>query len=223
MSAYMHMLDRGPGPDSISGEEDLVPISALEHYSYCPRQCALIHLEQTFDENVYTLRGQLLHERADAGESETLGTLRIERALPVWSATLGLVGKVDVVELRASGPYPVEYKHGAHAGRHADVQLCAQAMCLEEMTGQSVLAGAVYEFVKRRRREVTFTAELRARVRRTIDEVRALLRSNALPAPEAGARCRRCSLKDSCLPTMGSNRRKTRHLYSQVFSLGEKK
>ena len=92
-----------------------VPISAVEHFSYCPRQCALIHVEQTFDENLYTIRGQLLHEVVDAGMGESSHGVRVLRALPLWSERYGLIGKADVVELRSAGPYPIEYKSGRSA------------------------------------------------------------------------------------------------------------
>ena len=136
-------------------DADLVMVSALEHWSYCPRQCALIHVEQTFDENLYTLRGRMLHERVDVPEAEQREGVRIERALPLWSDRLGLVGKADVVEFHGDAPYPVEYKHGPrqHWG-HDDLQLCAQALCLEDMTGQPVPAGAIYHHSSRRRREL---------------------------------------------------------------------
>src|SRR5438552_3319316 len=113
-----------------------IMISALEHYSYCPRQCALIHQEQTFSENLYTLRGRAVHEQVDEPEAVVEKGVRVERALPLWSNRLGLVGKADVVEFRGETPYPVEYKHGPPREKeHDELQLCAQALCLEEMTG----------------------------------------------------------------------------------------
>src|SRR5262249_27908419 len=122
---------------SIINTSEPIMISALQHYSYCPRQCALIHIEQAFEENVYTLRGRAVHERVDQVESCRLGTIRIERSLPIYSERLGLTGKADVVEFDAEDiPYPVEYKHGPkRAKEHDDIQLAAQAVCLEEMTG----------------------------------------------------------------------------------------
>src|SRR2546430_686008 len=126
-------------------DSDLVLISALEHWSYCPRQCALIHVEQTFDENLYTLRGRNAHERVDQPEGELREGVRVERAVPLWSDRLGLVGKSDVVEFHGADPFPVEYKHGPRRKKeHDDLQLCAQALCLEEMTGRSVPRGAIY-------------------------------------------------------------------------------
>ena len=134
--------------------DDPIMISALEHWSYCPRQCALIHLEQTFDENLYTLRGRAVHKRVDEPVVEELVGMRIERALPLWFKALGLTGKADVVEFHGETPYPVEYKHGPHrVQEHDDLQLCAQALCLEEMTGRSVPRGAIYHHSSRKRRE----------------------------------------------------------------------
>src|SRR5574340_1559567 len=116
---------------------DPIPLSALQHYTYCPRQCALIHIEQAFEENVHTLRGRAVHERVDHPGFEERPNMQVERALPVWCERLGLVGKADVVEFLPDGtPYPVEYKHGSRQKIAAialcdDVQLCAQALCLE--------------------------------------------------------------------------------------------
>ena len=151
-------------------EEEIVLVSALEHYSYCPRQCALIHVEQVFDENLYTLRGRRAHERADEPSSVLEEDVRVERGLPLYSERLGLVGKADVVEFHAEGvPYPVEYKSGPRRQkRHDDIQLCAQAMCLEEMLDVEVERGAVYHYSSRRRREAVFDAELRSLTEETI-------------------------------------------------------
>src|SRR6266567_8319359 len=140
-----------------TSEEDIEPImiSALEHYSYCPRQCALIHIEQTFDENIYTLKGHIAHERVDQTITRNEEDMRIERAVPLWSRRLGLVGRADVVEFHGEAPFPVEYKVGPRRKwGHDDLQLCAQALCLEEMTGQEVRHGAIYYHGSRRRKEV---------------------------------------------------------------------
>ncbi len=199
-------------------DDDLVPISALEHYSYCPRQGALIHREQTFDENLYTLRGRAVHALVDEPGARQDRGVRVERALPLWSQELGLVGRADVVEFRDGVPYPVEYKSGAHSGRHADLQLCAQAMCLEEMLGVPVERGAVFEFARRKRREVLFTEELRQRVRQTVQEVRDALNRDPLPPVVADKRCPRCSLVDSCLPRVLASAARVRWHRSQLYS-----
>ncbi len=177
-------------------------ISALEHYSYCPRQCALIHVEQTFDENLYTLRGQAVHNRVDEVKTDYQEGIRIERALPLWSQHLGLIGKADVVEFHDEIPYPVEYKHGPRRKKeHDDLQLCAQAMCLEEMTGQAVPKGAIFHHSSRRRREVVFSQELRRLVTDTVQAVRDLLASKTTPPPVNDKRCTHCSLLESCMPS----------------------
>ena len=185
-------------------EEDqyLVPVSALQHYVYCPRQCALIHVEQIFEENLYTLRGRRAHEHVDEPGGEQVGQVRVERGLPIWSERLGLVGRADWVEFLPDGtPYPVEHKVGPRRARRADeIQLCAQAMCLEEMVGRQVPRGALYHHRSRRRREVLFDLRLRQEVEITTALVRALLRSGKLPPPAADRRCRDCSLVDRCMP-----------------------
>lgn len=189
---------------------DLVPLSALQHWCYCPRQCGLIHLEQVFDDNVHTLRGQAVHARADQPGVETAKGVRVERALPLWHDALGLIGKSDVVEFLAGGvPYPVEYKHGS---RHKaadiaacdDIQLAAQALCLESMTGKLVNEGALYYATSKRRRVVPITAQLRAEVGQTAQAIRQMLNSGKLPAPlndaQAARRCKACSLQERCQP-----------------------
>ena len=177
-------------------------LSALQHWSYCPRQCGLIHLEQAFEENVHTMRGNAAHERVDEPGYETFEGVREERALPVWSDTLGLIGKCDVVEFHPDGHiYPVEYKHGKKREKsHDDIQLAAQAMCLEEMTDKVITHGAIYHHGSRRRREVLITPELREIVKATVSAIRSMLDSGKLPPPANDARCKECSLKEICQP-----------------------
>jgi len=202
-------------------EDQIVLISALEHYSYCPRQCALIHVERIFDENVFTLRGRHAHERADQAHSALENGVRIERALPLWSDRLGLQGKGDVVEFHPDGRViPVEYKNGPRRERrHDDVQLCAQALCLEEMLGVAVERGAVYSLQTHRRREVAFHDDLRDETQDLIAAVRAM-QSSAGPLPPAlnDARCPRCSLLDACVPATVVAARHTR-LSQQLYTL----
>ncbi len=182
-------------------DEDRIMISALEHYSYCPRQCALIHLEDSYAENLYTLRGSRAHVRVDRPEGRHPGGVRVERALPLWSDRLGLVGRADVVEYHEGTPYPVEYKYGRKRPHdHAEVQLCAQALCLEEMTGKPVPAGALFFTESHRRREVEMAKELRRAVEQMVAEVRAMLAACHVPPPVNDARCRKCSLKQVCMP-----------------------
>jgi CRISPR-associated exonuclease Cas4 len=200
-------------------DDDLVLISALEHWSYCPRQCALIHVEQVWDENVYTLRGRIAHEKADVPDAETCDDVRIERAVPLWSDRLGLVGKADVVEFRDGVPFPVEYKHGPRRRwGHDDLQLCAQALCLEEMTGRAVPRGAVYHHGSRRRREVEFDAPLRGRVEEATAAVRRLLREGRLPPAVHDARCEHCSLRESCLPAVVAEPSRVRAARRALFT-----
>ena len=188
------------------GEEEIVLISALEHFSYCPRQFALIHVEQVFDENFYTLRGKRAHERAHAQEGATEKGVRVERGLSLFSERLGLVGKADVVEFHLEGtsegtPYPVEYKSGPRRrSRHDAVQLCAQAMCLEEMFDREVPRGAVYHYASRRRKEVVFDEGPRCLTEEIVRAVRGMVLASAVPPPVADARCLKCSLFDACMP-----------------------
>lgn len=188
-------------------DDDALPLSAMQHWAYCPRQCGLIHLEQAFDENLHTLRGRAVHAAVDKPGIETRAGLRIERALPLWSDSLGLVGKADVVEFEPDGtPYPVEYKRGSrHKGPDIaacdDLQLAAQAVCLEEMTGRAVHEGALYYATSRRRRVVAIDAGLRHAVVDSAQAVRAMLASGRLPPPTQDTRrCGGCSLRDRCQP-----------------------
>jgi CRISPR-associated exonuclease Cas4 len=182
-------------------DADLVMISALQHYSYCPRQCGLIHLDQAWEENLYTLRGRRVHEAVDVPGGETVAGARVERGLPLWSDRLGLVGKADVVEFRDRGVLPVEYKHGPRrASKHDELQLAAQALCLEEMFGVPVPRGAIYHHSSRRRREVSIGPALRAAVAEATAHVRAMVRSGRLPPAVNDSRCDKCSLRESCLP-----------------------
>lgn len=186
-----------------SGEpDDIIMISAIQHYSYCPRQCALIHVEQQFSSNVHTARGDAVHARVDEPGWETQPGARVERALPIWSDRLGLTGRCDAVEFRHDGSiYPMETKHGPRKAKvHDDLQLAAQAICLEEMTGKPVPRGAIYHHTSRRRREVVITDALRHQVEEITVAVRALLASGRLPPPANDARCKECSLKDICQP-----------------------
>ena len=200
--------------------EDYVLLSMLEHYSYCPRQCALIHREQTYDENVYTLRGNAVHERVDQSGIATVAGVRTEYAVPLWSESLRLLGKADVVEFHGDIPYPVEYKHStARHGSHADLQLCGQAVCLEEMLSVEVPAGAVYHFSSRQRREVEFTTSLREQVRDAVSTIRQMMNALTLPPAVADARCHNCSLIESCLPFVVSAQESNRRYQAQLFAV----
>lgn len=189
--------------DTSDEDIELVMISALEHYSYCPRQCALIHIEQTFDENIYTLKGQMAHERVDQAIMRSEDDIRVERGLPLWSRRLGLTGKADVVEFHDNVPYPVEYKLGRQRKwQYEAIQVCAQAICLEEMTGCLVPKGAIYYCSSRVRREIVFDTALRETVAQIAEAVHTMLKSMALPAAVNDQRCENCSLIESCLPAV---------------------
>ncbi|OBS31671.1 CRISPR-associated protein Cas4 [Tepidimonas fonticaldi] len=187
--------------------DDPIPLSALQHWAYCPRQCGLIHLEQVFEDNLHTARGQAVHHLVDEPGDEMKAGVKVERALPLWSDRLNLIGKADLVEFHPDGTvFPVEFKHGRKRQKiHDDIQLAAQAMCLEEMLGRPVPKGAIYHASSRRRREVTVTPELRRRVEETATAIRAMLASARLPAPANDARCRECSLKEICQPEALAN------------------
>jgi len=186
----------------MTGEDDAIPISALQHWAYCPRQCGLIHLEQAFTENIHTARGQAVHHLVDTPGYEIKAGLRMERALPIWSERLGLIGKADVVEFHPDGTvYPVEFKHGRKKQAiHDDLQLAAQALCLAEMLGKPVGQGAIFHASSRRRREVLITPALIQLVEETTAAIRAMLTSGVLPPPVNDSRCRECSLKETCQP-----------------------
>ena len=183
-----------------------VLVSALEHWSYCPRQCGLIHVEHVWDENLFTVRGEIAHQRADEKTTRAERGRRVERALPIWSDTYGLQGRADVVEFEADGrPFPIEYKSGKRRpDRHSAMQLCAQALCLEEMFGTEVPQGAVFFVASKTRVTVQIDCGLRELTHRAIDDVREMLASGVLPPAHFDRRCRDCSLIDACLPqTLG--------------------
>lgn len=179
-----------------------VPLSALQHWLFCPRQCALIHVERLWEENRLTAEGRVMHERADAGVPESREGIRLLRAVHVASDKLGVHGVADVVEMRGDVPFPVEYKRGRPKAHSADeVQLCAQAICLEEMTGHEVPVGALFYGTRRRRQAVTFDADLRALTANVASEARDGIAAGELPPPVYDAsRCEGCSLKGLCRP-----------------------
>jgi CRISPR-associated exonuclease Cas4 len=185
---------------------DLVPLSALQHYLFCPRQCALIHVERLWAENVLTAEGRILHESSERPGQASRGERRIVQSMPIRSRALGVAGVADVVELTRKGkgwrPYPIEYKRGRPKAHRADeVQLCAQALCLEEMFSTPVPEGALFYGKVRRRHVVAFDDELRALTRAVAAETRALLAAGRTPPPVYEARrCDSCSLLQLCRP-----------------------
>jgi CRISPR-associated exonuclease Cas4 len=206
-------------------ESDLLPLSALQHLIFCPRQCALIHVEQQWKENALTLEGQYLHQRADetGPRREIRGELVIVRGLALRSLKLGLSGRADVVELRRVErrkpgaalpglpgrwlPFPVDYKRGRPKPDAADeVQLCAQAICLEEALSVEVPGGALFYGQKRRRHAVEFGKELRGLTVETAERLHELFRRQVTPPAVREPRCERCSLLNICVPDAASRR-----------------
>jgi CRISPR-associated exonuclease Cas4 len=181
-------------------EDDALPISGLQHLAFCPRQWALIHLEQVWVENVRTAEGRLLHERADLPGESRRANVRTVRGMWLRSERLRLTGRADIVEF-LPGPYPVEYKRGKSKPNDCDtVQLCAQALCLEEMLRVAIPRGAIFYGNPRRRLEIVFTSELRTRTEELAATMHRLYRSQETPAAQPGTYCRNCSLVHVCLP-----------------------
>ncbi|HRH81276.1 MAG TPA: CRISPR-associated protein Cas4 [Thiobacillaceae bacterium] len=203
--------------------QDPIPLSALQHWAYCPRQCGLIHLEQAFEDNLHTARGQAVHHLVDEPGYEMKAGVKVERALPLWSDRLNLIGKADLVGFHPDGKvFPVEFKHGRKRQKiHDDLQLAAQALCLEEMLARPVPKGAIYHASSRRRREVAITPELRRMVRETTEAIRAMLASGTLPPPANDSRCRECSLKDICQPEAIAGRNRQALLQRSLFTADE--
>lgn len=205
-------------------EDDLLMLSALQHLLFCPRQCALIHIEQLWNENRLTAEGRILHERVHTASRESRRKIRVEFDLPIRSLTLGISGRADVVEfhLRENGiwqPFPVEYKRGRPKGDDSDrVQLCAQAMCLEEMLNVPVPKGALFYGKKQRRLEVALDALLRRKTTEMAMALHELFESTVTPSPVYSRRCERCSFIDLCLPrAMGKKRTVQSYINRMVF------
>jgi CRISPR-associated exonuclease Cas4 len=200
---------------------DPIPLSALQHWAYCPRQCGLIHLERDFEENVHTMRGRAVHHLVDEPGYEITSGVKVERALPLWSDRIGLIGKADLVEFHPDGSVlPVEFKHGPRRKRSCDdVQVAGQAICLEEMLGRPVPKGAIFHATSRRRRELVITPELRRLVADAASAIRRMLDDGILPAPVNDARCTECSLRYVCEPVALARRERQRELLDALFSI----
>ncbi|MGX7828958.1 CRISPR-associated protein Cas4 [Actinokineospora sp. 24-640] len=182
---------------------DSIPISAIEHYAYCPRQALLIHQENYFDANVDTVRGDLAHEAVDRGGTLTGRGGTVWRSVPVWSTTLGVHGVCDSVHLREGVPVPVEHKSGSYRpGGAADLQVAAQVLCLREMFTADIPHGEIFVGRTRRRHEVTVDAALVDQLSATVIQLRAALQNPRLPPAVNDRRCRRCSLEPGCVPTL---------------------
>lgn len=224
-------------------ENNLLPISALQHLLFCERQCALIHVERLWAENRFTAEGNRLHEKAHAGKPETRGGVRIIRGLPLHSFTLGLVGQADVVEceppasqrltartlaevLRNAGDderklwrvTPVEYKRGKPKQNDCDrVQLCAQAICLEEMLGITIAAGEVFYGEKRRRVSVEFNSDLRDKTAQAARRLHEIVDGRITPPAVREKKCETCSLFHLCLPEATSHKKSARKYLERML------
>ena len=186
--------------------EPVVAISAIEHHTYCPRQCALIHSDGVWADNPHTIRGHRAHRRVDnPASSRTERGRHVLRAVPLWSERHGLSGRADVIEIHPDNTIiPVEHKAGVPHGRTADLQLCAQAICLEDMLQTPVPEGYVWYGGTRRRNRVVFDHHLRSETLNAVAEIRAQLMSAQLPAAPNDTRCAECQLREHCLPEVVS-------------------
>jgi CRISPR-associated exonuclease Cas4 len=204
-------------------DDALQPLSALNDLLFCPRRCALHRLEQIWVENQYTLEGSQAHRKVHAGSSpdDSNSVIRVVRGLWLRSRRLRLIGKADVVEFRPE-PYPVEYKRGRRRRwDNDDVQLCAQALCLEEMLGVRVPRGAIFHVRSKRRREVEFDAALRGVTEDASARLHALLRASEVPAPVLHAKCKACSLHAVCMPELLTAREAYRRAATGLFTVSE--
>ena len=204
-------------------EDDLLMLSALQHLLFCERQCALIHIEQLWFENRFTAEGRVMHDRVHSGGNESRGSVRIEFSVPIRSFKLGITGQADVVEyhrmdIQNAGvldanlvktgkrkkvwqPFPVEYKRGKPKKDNCDkVQLCAQGICLEEMTGIAVPKGALFYGKNRRRQDVMFDQAIRDETADAAKRLHALIESGRTPAPVYAKKCDTCSFVNICMP-----------------------
>lgn len=212
-------------------EEDFLQLSGLQHFAFCRRQWALIHIEQIWQENLRTIEGVLLHEKAhDAFETEKRGDVLISRGMPVFSRTLGVSGVCDVVEFHLSPdgvplagrqgryvPVPVEYKRGSPKENDADrLQLCCQAMCLEEMLVCGIGHGKLYYGETNRRTDVALDDALREQARAMLEEMHGLYRRRHTPRAKPAKGCQACSLKDWCLPKLARKSGAAQYIQSVV-------
>lgn len=204
-------------------EDDLMPLSSLQHFVYCERQCALIHIEQAWSENLFTAEGRLMHDKADSNKFESRGDIRIDYSVPLRSLRIGLIGKADVVEFhhQTDGswlPFPVEYKRGKPKADDCDrVQLCAQTICLEEMLNVSIPAGALFYGQTRRREDVLFDEKLRRETEEIALKVHLLIEAGMTPKTEYSMKCDKCSLIGLCMPkTCGKPKSAKRYLLTAV-------
>ena len=187
-------------------EDDLIQLSALQHLVFCARQCALIHIEQLWSENLFTAEGRIMHDKVDTANKESRRNVRIEYGVPMRSLRLGLIGKADVVEFHRKNdgtwlPFPVEYKRGKPKSDNCDkVQLCAQALCLEEMLNVEIPEGSLFYGQTRRREDVVIDKSLRMKTEEAAKKVHELVESGITPKAEYSEKCKKCSLLELCMP-----------------------
>lgn len=209
----------------VFNEDELISISALAHFSYCKRRCALVHIEQAWTENLYTAEGRLMHEHVHEEKKESRRVVRVEYGIPLRTLKLGLIGKADMVEFHCAGggiwmPYPVEYKLGKPKRDDSDkVQLCAQALCLEEMMNVHITKGALFYGRTRHRLDVVFDESLRRETEDVALKTRELIASGKTPPPVYMKRCERCSLFEICLPKTIQKKRTVKAYLTRI--LGE--
>lgn len=203
-------------------EDDFIMISALQHYIFCPRQCGLIHIDDVWQENLFTVRGEILHEKVDIDSYETRGDVKTVRGLRIHSYQYGLVGRCDVVEFKQTSKgrevFPVEFKAGQPKEDISDkVQLCAQVFCLEEMLNIKIPKAAFFYGKIRRRDIVEIDEGLRLQTEKVIQEVRKIIDSKKVPVEEYSAKCRNCSLAQVCQPK-AMNKKKIQAYINNLYS-----
>lgn len=215
-------------------EDDYLLLSGIQHFAFCRRQWALIHVENMWDENLQTVEGHILHERAhDDKQTEKRGGLIITRNMAISSPALGISGACDVVEFHVNDggitlhgrrgkyqPVPIEYKKGKPKKHDADIlQLCAQAMCLEDMLVCSIDHGYLFYGETRRRCDVSFTPELRQKVCEMVEEMHMLMNRNHTPKVKSGKQCTMCSLNNICLPQLNTEKSVKKYLFDRLGNI----
>ena len=203
-------------------EDDFIMISALQHYVYCPRQCGLIHVDDVWHENVFTVRGNILHEKVDTDTYETRGSVKTVRGLRIHSFKYGVVGRCDVVEFKQTNSgeeiIPVEFKAGEPKEDSCDkVQLCAQVFCLEEMMATNIPQGAFFYGKIRRRNIIEIDDALRKETESIISAVREIVSTKKIPTADYSTKCRNCSIQDICQPK-AMNKRKLEQYMKGLYT-----
>lgn len=204
-------------------EENFIQLSALQHFLFCPRQCALIHIEQLWSENLFTAEGRIMHEAAHEEQAQTRKGVRVERGIALCSLELGLSGKADVVEFHKDNfgkwiPFPIEYKHGKPKLNNCDkVQLCAQALCLEEMMRVTIPYGAIFYGKTRHRLDVTFDEQLRKETEDMARRLHDFIRAGITPKPQYSKKCQSCSLLDICVPRASGGKSAVRDYLKEML------